>query len=143
MSNASNNVLDIGTGRTKHVALPSSCATASRKSEAAATAPEKSKAWTKPQWGRITQPASKRSKAPPKAPITKAIVNTPIPEASESESEEQEPEDNDKSLGSVDVLCQKFTKADKETLQKLLALKKQTDASQRSQAMAGKILFFF
>ena len=35
-------------------------------------------------------------------------------------------------LGSIDVLCQKFTKEDKETLQKLLALKKQADASQRS-----------
>ena len=101
MSNASNNVLDISTSRTKRVALPSSCATASRESKAAAAAPERSKAQTKPQRGCITQPTSKRSKAPPKAPITKAIVDTPIPEASGSESEEQEPEDNDKSLGPI------------------------------------------
>ena len=142
MSDASTNVPDIGTGRTKRVALPSSRATASKETAAAAAAaaaPERSKARTKPQQ-RKTQPAAKRSKAPPKASLSKAVVdNSPIPEASGSEEEEQESEENDESLGSVG---RRFTKADKEALQKLLALKKQDDANQLSQARAGNVSFF-
>ena len=96
----------------------------------------------------MTQPPPKKSKAPPKAPVSKAVINTSIPEASgfkseEQESKEQEPQENDESSGSIDALGQKFTKADKETLQKLLVLKKQANANQCSQAMAGNIFIFF
>lgn len=152
MSNASNNVPDIGTGRTKRKALPSSRATASRETEAAAAAaaaPEKSKARFKPQ-RRMTQQPPKKSTAPHKAPVSKAVAIPEAPgfaseeqESEEPESEEQELEENDESSGFVDVLGPKFTKADKETLEKLLALKKQADTNQRSQAVAGNIFFSF
>ena len=98
----------------------------------------------------MTQQPPKKSTAPHKAPVSKAVA---IPEASgfaseeqesdQPESEEQELEENDEGSGFVEVLGSKFTKVDKEALQKLLVLKKQADTNQHSQAVAGNIFIFF
>jgi hypothetical protein len=126
----------LATGRAKRITLPSSRATASKETAAAAAAPERSKGRPK------SQPKSQRqAKTPSKAPIRKAVT-APVGDTLESEdleSEDQESEGNDASMGSVVPRGPKFSKGEREQLQKLLALKKQADADQRSQAMAGDV----
>ena len=130
------------TGRAKHV-LPSH-ATASKETTAAAAAPERSKGQPKPKptskakpQGDVVQPLCQQSKASSKAPICKTII-APILENPDSESEE-----NNDSSGSNDSSGLKLSKAEKKAFNRLLAIKKQADVNQCSQAMTGKILISF
>jgi len=121
-------VPDIGaTGRQKRVTQLSSRAAASKETEAlaaAAAAPQKSKA-RKPQRQAVqdSQVIPEKAKVPSKR-------KAPVPDTRDSE-------EGDDSEGP------KLTKADRETLQRLLALKKQVDANQHSQAVAGNVFVFF